>query len=322
MSVRGWSMLFLRHRFMLFGFALVLLVGPTGHQAAVAQSSPPVDFRLIYQAAQLATHAYDKKSDILARYGAKAARVNTPGKTNVQYVLLQDHQRRTQFVAIRGTVDGINWSLGKDRRIVRDDRSGVLLHRGFRRAADAIYRDIKAHLDPQYTTYLTGHSLGGAVAAIMGIYLWDDAYKLGGIYTFGQPKFTNLRGARIYTDLPLVRVIYQNDTVPLLPDRARGKRQNFVHIGAVINLLSGPYYLYGTADQATKFSKRSLRKMLFQISLPDHKMKWYLQSLRDKLDGAQPVRFKDRNKHITRHKYGTGVDTAPVKRSYNFNHHP
>lgn len=311
----------LKYSFFLCILTLLLVMSPLGRSPAGAQNSPPVDFKLIYQAVQLASHAYDKKSKILVRYGAKTARVATPGKTNVQYILLHDHQRRTQIIAVRGTVDDTNWKLDRDKRIVRDDRSGVLLHRGFRQAADAIFQDIKPRLKPDYTTYLTGHSLGGAVAAILGIYLWDEAFKLGGIYTFGQPKFTNLQGATTYRNLPLLRVVYQNDTVSLLPNETRGDKQQFVHIGPVLNLLTGPYYLYGTAEQATQFSENSFRKMLFQISLPDHKIKWYLQSLRDKQAGTKRVRFRDRNKYITRHKYGSGVDTTPPKRQYNFNHH-
>ena len=69
------------------------------------------------------------------------------------------------------------------------------MHRGFRTAAEAIYGDVKPRLRPGYTTYLTGHSLGGAVAAILGTYLLDDEVKIGGILTFGQPKFTNRAGA-------------------------------------------------------------------------------------------------------------------------------
>lgn len=310
-----------KHSFMLFILAFLLVISPASQSPAVAQSTPPVDFKLIYRAAQLSSHAYDKKRQILVRYGANVTRVATPGKTNVQYILLHDHQRRRQIIAVRGTVGDANWKLDKDRRGVRDGRSGVLLHRGFRRAADTIYRDVKPHLKPDYTTYLTGHSLGGAVAAILGIYIWDDAYRLGGIYTFGQPKFTNLRGAQTYENLPMLRVVYQNDTVPLLPDQTRGDKQLFVHIGPVLNLLTGPYYLYATAEQAMRFSERSFRKMLFQISLPDHKIKWYLQSLRDKQNGAKPVSFKNRNRHITRHKYGSGVDTTPAKPQFNFNHH-
>ncbi len=303
-----------------FCMALLLVISFAGLREAAAQNSPSINFRLVHELAQMANHAYDEKRKIRARYGA-ATWVNTPGDTNVQYVLVQDHRRKTQVIAVRGTVDDTNWKLDRDKRIVRDGRSGVLLHRGFRRAADVIYQDVRPRLDPQYTTFLTGHSLGGAVAAILGIYLWDDAFRLGGIYTFGQPKFTNLQGATAYQNLPILRVIYQNDTVPLLPDKTRGSKQQFVHIGSVLNLLTGPYYLYGTARQGMQFSKNSIRKMLFQISLPDHKMKWYLQSLSDKLKGAQAVRFKDRNRYITRHKYGSGVDTAPAKRTFNFNHH-
>lgn len=303
------------------GVLTLLLVSPLGSLPAGAQTSPPADFKLIYRAAQLSRHAYDSEAKIQVRYGARTTRVATPGRTNVQYILLHDHQRRMQIIAVRGTVDDTNWKLDRDKRIVRDGRAGVMLHRGFKRAASTIFEDVKPWLKPDYTTYLTGHSLGGAVAAILGIYLWDDAFRLGGIYTFGQPKFTNLQGATAYKDLPILRIVYQNDTVPLLPDQSRGDKQQFVHIGPVLNLLAGPHYLYATAKQATQFSKRSLRKMLFQISLPDHKMKWYLQNLRDKQSGVKRVRFRDRNRYIKRHKYGSGVDTAPPKRRYNFNHH-
>jgi triacylglycerol lipase len=195
------------------------------------------------------------------------------------------------------------------------------MHRGFTTAAQSIYQDVKPRLKTGYTTYLTGHSLGGAVAAILGIYLQDDGVKLGGIYTFGQPKFTNVAGAKAYENLPLLRVIYQNDTVALLPDSDAQGEQAFAHIGPAINILTGPYYVYGSAQQTLQFSQGSFGKLLTQISLPDHKMKWYLQGLREKLEGATQVSFKDRDKYIVRHQYGSGVDTAPVKRQFNFNHH-
>ena len=44
--------------------------------------------------------------------------------------------------------------------------------------------------------------------------------------------------------------------------------------------------------------------------------------VRDKLNGAKQVSFKDRNKYIVRHKSGTGVETAPTKKRFNFNTHP
>jgi hypothetical protein len=302
---------------------IVLLAGTLiNHSVPSSAKSPDIDFELLYRAAQIANLSYDGKSKILGELKGKSAWVATPGTTDVQYVIGYNDQRKVQAIAVRGTANDTNWTLDKDTHALRDQKSGILMHRGFRTAADAIYRDVKPRLKPGYTTYLTGHSLGGAVAAILGIYLQDDGVKLGRIFTFGQPKFTNVAGAKAYKNLPLLRVIYQNDTVALLPDSDAQGDQQFAHIGPVINLLSGPYYVYGTAQQGLQFSQGSFSKFLTQISLPDHKMKWYLQGLRDKLNGAKEVSFKDRNKYIVRHKYGTGVETAPTKKKFNFNPHP
>jgi len=292
---------------------------------AFAETSKKFDFTLLYHAAQLANQAYDGKSEIIGKHPGRSAWVATPGNARVQYILIRNDERRIQAIAVRGTANDTNWDLDMDTRGVKDKKTGILMHRGFRTAAEAIYGDVKPRLRPGYTTYLTGHSLGGAVAAILGTYLLDDEVKIGGILTFGQPKFTNRAGAEAYKDLPLLRLIYQNDTVALLPDRTKGRGQEFVHTGEVINLLSGPYYVYGTAEQSLEFSGGSFGKLFGQISLPDHSMKWYLKSLRDKLDGAKEVSFKDRNQYIIRHRRGTGgaQRSKPVKRTYNFNrHHP
>lgn len=307
--------------------AIIVLVAAFAFHppTAFAEKSKKFDFTLFYHAAQLANQAYDGKSEILGKHPGRSAWVATPGNAHVQYILLRNDKRRIQAIAVRGTANETNWDLDMDTRGVRDEKTGILMHRGFRTAAEAIYGDVKPRLKRGYTTYLTGHSLGGAVAAILGTYLLDDEFKLGGILTFGQPKFTNRAGAEAYRDLPLLRLIYQNDTVALLPDRTKKTGQEFVHTGEVINLLSGPYYIHGTAEQSLEFSGGSFGKLFGQISLPDHSMKWYLKSLRDKLDGATEVSFKDRNKYIIRHRRGTGgaERSKPVKRIYNFNrHHP
>ena len=303
--------------------AVVLGAVAAGHANSVSAQSQKIDFKLIYHAAQLANQAYDGKSEILGKHPGRSAWVATPGKTQVKYILIHNHKRRVQAIAVRGTVNHTNWDLNKDTRGVRDRKAGIMMHSGFRTAAQVIYRDVKPRLKRGYTTYLTGHSLGGAIAGILGIYLLDDKFRLGGIYTFGQPKFTDLAGAKAYRRLPLLRIIYQNDTVALLPDKTKRSGKQFVHMGAVINLLSGPYYVYGPSQKAIRFSRGSFHKLFGQISVPDHQMKWYLKSLRAKLKGAKRVSFKKRNDHIVRHKRGTGGARSGknVKRRYNFNHH-
>ncbi len=304
----------------IFAAAMLLSIAVLVHPIALSAKSPNIDFKLLYHAAQLANQAYDGRSEIIGKHPGRSAWVATPGKANVQYILIHNHKRKIQAIAVRGTVDDTNWKLNKDTRGIKDEKAGILMHRGFRTAAKTIYRDLKPRLKRGYTTYLTGHSLGGAVAGILGIYLRNDKVKIGGIYTFGQPKFTNAAGAKAYRNLPLLRVVYQNDVVVLLPDATKQSGRQFAHIGPVINLLSGPYYVYGTTQQVLQFSKGSLGKHFSQISVPDHKMKWYLKNLRGKLGGVKRVSLKNRNKYIKRHR-GAAYDTESFKRKFNFNHH-
>ena len=300
---------------------VAMLAGVTSLPASVRAQSPKINFKLLYHVAQLANQAYEGKSEILGHLKAETAQSATPGTANVQYVLNFNHQRKIQVISVRGTIDNTNMQLDMDTYGVRDRKAGILIHRGFREASQQIYEDLKPRLNPGYTTYLTGHSLGGAVAAILGIYLTRDNLKLGQIVTFGQPKFTNLTGAKIYRNLPMLRLIYQNDAVAFWPDTFAKSSESYAHIGSVVNLLPGPYYIYGTADQGLRFSVGSLGRLFSQISLPDHKMKWYSQGLKDKLDRAQRINPKNRNKYIVRHKAGTGIETEPPKRKFNFNHH-
>ena len=299
--------------------AALLAIAVVSLPGVALAKAPAVNFSLIYHAAKIANQAYDGKSRILGEMRGKSAWVATPGNTNVQYFIIYNHSRKLQAISVRGTANDSNWKLDKETQGVRDKKTGILMHRGFRNAAKAIYRDVRPRLKKGYTTYLTGHSLGGAVAAILGIYLKVDGVKLGGIYTFGQPKFTNVAGARKYQSLPVLRIIHQNDTVALIPDTDAQGDQKFAHIGASVNLLKGPYYAYANAKQTLQLTQGSFAKFMTQISLPDHKIKWYLQNLRDKLKGAKRVSIEDRNKYIVRHKYGSGVDTTLPKHQYNFN---
>jgi hypothetical protein len=303
---------------------VMMLFASLGQQSAQARPMDlvkpqrAVNFEQLYQFARLASDTYASESAIRDRHPG-VSWIATPGHTNVLYFVKTDHASKQHIVAVRGTVDDINWDLDMDTHGAFDKKAGVLVHRGFHTVARTIYADLRGQLKPAYRTYFTGHSLGGAVAAILATYLDRDGYGIGGVYTFGQPKFTNAAGARAYRDLPLIRVVYQNDIVAALPNQTDGDEQLYAHIGPVINLLSGPHYIYLNRDQTLNISQGSLQTFMTQISVPDHKMKWYLQGLKDKIDHATPVAVKDRNKYIVRHKMGVGVETAPTQKKFNFN---
>jgi len=87
--------------------------------------------------------------------------------------------------------------------------------------------------------YITGHSLGGAMAAMMAIMLLTEpayapiAAKLKGVYTFGQPMIgtpalAKACNAHKFLGNKVIRYIYGNDVVPQLPPTASGP---FAHFG-------------------------------------------------------------------------------------------
>lgn len=291
-----------------------LLLAPSRVNTLAASES--VNFATLYHYAQRANDAYASASTIKKRL-PDVTRVATPGRTDVLYFLETNDKHKTQTVSIRGTIDKKNWALDEDTKGVADKKVGILVHAGFEKATNAIYADLKSHLKPGYRIYITGHSLGGAVAALLMVYLHVDGHKIARVVTFGQPKFTDQRGVAKYANLPLTRVVNQNDIVAMMPDSTQNGGVTFAHIGAEINILTGPYYAVLNAREANRKSIDQLGHDLFLSSVPDHKMKWYLKDLRDKLKTSKRVKYADRESYVVRHKLGT--PTEPAKAKMNFN---
>jgi Lipase (class 3) len=170
--------------------------------------------------------------------------------------IVQSRDGRVVILCYRGTppLDLISWAL--DAEIEPDQidigRDGDLLngdvHGGFYRnvratrfevvktllrAADGqpIAGDGQDSVNPLEALYITGHSLGGAMALLMAIMLRktqpDTDYKklsdkLKAVYTFGQPMVAsrpladNLQEDWFFRD-NLVRYIYNRDVIPQLP---------------------------------------------------------------------------------------------------------
>ena len=66
--------------------------------------------------------------------------------------------------------------------------------------------------------WVTGHSLGGAMATLASVRLTDEGYKVRAVYTYGSPRV----GDRVFRDsyrLANYRFVNDNDLVPHLPFR-------------------------------------------------------------------------------------------------------
>ncbi len=119
-------------------------------------------------------------------------------------------------LAFRGTEMNVG-DIKTDLKTTVIDIDGHSVHEGFYKAFKLVEDKISNHLkdlDDDYVLYITGHSLGGALALIATKYLCSDS--LGACYTFGGPRVASLR----FSDsikTPIYRVINAADIVPRIP---------------------------------------------------------------------------------------------------------
>jgi len=125
------------------------------------------------------------------------------------------------------------WIDARVRRVA--DPLGGQVHAGFRHALDAIWPQLRAVLDQAPLWWCSGHSLGGALAALAAARVRDSGSGLGGVITFGQPRVGDDDYALRLAALPLLRVVNSCDLVPELPPEALGYR----HAGALRHLDAG-----------------------------------------------------------------------------------
>jgi len=132
------------------------------------------------------------------------------------------------IIVIRGTANDANVLSDIDVRLVSDARTGILLHKGFRDAAVTIMQIIDTATKTgktivqgqtltyplEHTVHVTGHSLGGAVAQIIGMWLHKRGNNVQ-IYSYGSPKVSDqvLSGGQ-----PTHwRVVRRSDPIPFTP---------------------------------------------------------------------------------------------------------
>jgi len=118
------------------------------------------------------------------------------------------------IIVIRGTANDANVLSDVDVRLVSDTRTGIRLHKGFRDASLGVMEIIDRDYTVEHTVHVTGHSLGGAVAQIIGMWLHKRGNNVQ-IFSYGSPKVSNqvLSGGQ-----PTHwRVVRRSDPIPFTP---------------------------------------------------------------------------------------------------------
>jgi hypothetical protein len=149
-----------------------------------------------------------------------------------------------RLLAWRGSVDPLDW-LTDLQFLRRDFGLGIQVHHGFADAIDQVNDQLialaRASAKP---LFITGHSLGAAMAILSGRNLIAQRISIPAIYTFGGPRVGNKLFAAIYDALAIgpvtYRIVNEEDIVPRLPSWLTGYR----HVGQEIFLPSIPGLTY------------------------------------------------------------------------------
>lgn len=173
-------------------------------------------------------------------------------------------------------------------------------------AGQSVVDPSRATEHPMEALYVTGHSLGGAMAALLAVMTvsepqyTDLAARLRGVYTFGQPMIGNAAFAQAASALRLpgigplgeamFRYVHRRDVVPHMPPWAVG---DFVHFGQEYQYSGAgwrhnvrprqPFVPLGEVALAVGDfvvrQHRWLRKLPFRYSLADHAASHYVTAL-------------------------------------------
>ena len=255
-----------------------------------------VDFNNIKENALLSAAAYrplNSATNVIAGTDYKLVHQAILTDSGVSYFLAGNADM--QKLSIRGTSNLENVLVDIDVSLTLDTQLGEQLHRGFAEAALAVFHHVKPSLDKSIPIVTTGHSLGGAVAVIVALYLQQDGYEIQQVVTFGQPKVTNVAGAASFESLPLLRVVTIKDIVPLVPPVSPLQLQEldiYWHLGEEIILLPGQEY------SSVRGIKSMLRATTFTSSVPDesnvkaHQMTTYLNLINQKIALSKEVPYK------------------------------
>ena len=137
------------------------------------------------------------------------------------------------IITVRGTANENNVLADLDARLVKDDVLGIYLHKGFLDASTYVMQSIdntfvnNAKLYTlEHTVYITGHSLGGAIAQIVGMWLHKRGHNVQ-VFSYGSPKVSN---EVLVSGQPThFRVVRNSDPVPFSPPWP------FLHTGVFVN---------------------------------------------------------------------------------------
>jgi hypothetical protein len=170
---------------------------------------------------------------------------------------------------------------------------GRLVHAGFKGALDSIWSDLEprllAHAHARRPIWMTGHSLGAALATLAA----DRLRTVQGLYVFGSPAV----GDRAFADtfpVPAFRIVHHRDIVARVPpfgSRPDKGQADYVHVGG-LKYIDGDGRLRDEADgtDTLRGLTRDAIRALFRLPLPA-RLAGLFDAAREPFDDHAPLYY-------------------------------
>lgn len=192
------------------------------------QSRHEVDFKHLHGLAVRAQRVYDHPDllrDELEQHGVDVFVVQLitlpPPLPALDLTCTLEWLDERQVLAVEGTEGMLDFIVDVICDLERDPTTRLEFHEGFLQTARFSRHQIEGRLQKDAPVEITGHSLGGAIALIVGWWLAQDGYDVR-VITVGQPKVMNLatalaRDEFLKDGLQVIRVVNDLDPIPALP---------------------------------------------------------------------------------------------------------
>ncbi|MAB61447.1 MAG: hypothetical protein CMO46_13075 [Verrucomicrobiales bacterium] len=175
------------------------------------------------------------------------------------------------------------------------------VHRGFNLGISQIKDDlitkIKITQNKKRPLFITGHSLGGAIANIFAAHLLHEELKPYSIYTYGAPRVGCKKFKQLYNYISKgisFRIVNRHDIVPRTPPRL----STFDHVGelhyidpsgAIQKGISAWRRLLMYLDPSGKTPKAHIKEIIKRLpnAIDDHSLENYLERINQALKNQE-----------------------------------
>ena len=234
---------------------------------------------LSHQMAQIAFTSYMNPKEGKVAYKNMGLKSTFIEKDGAQcYIVWNDF---LYIIAFRGTEPSEFSDIKADLNALPDrGMSGGWVHNGFQEELNKIWDQVEKHKLENYHAirdfYITGHSLGGAMATLAASRFSLHELKPTALYTFGSPRVGTRSFVKSF-NIPHYRFVNNNDIVTSVPFAFLG----YKHHGTLQYINFYGHIRKLTTWQRIKDQWRG-RKAAFKKGMPfdgayDHAMKYYVK---------------------------------------------